>query len=218
MIDELIESHLNYAHAIAADLARKYPPNITRADLESAAELGLVQAARRYDPSKRASFATFAYCRVRGAIFDEVRRSWRATHLSGSDPIVSEPETEPAKPARHGEEELHGFCFSLEALSLNSFRVQSVLTTMESPASRVLRQEEAEVIKAALQKLPNRHRFVLQAHYYEELSLVSIGRALNLSKSWVSRIHAQALSMVRNILQDSRKALPHCSVETVYSQ
>jgi RNA polymerase sigma factor for flagellar operon FliA len=66
-MNELIESHLGYAHAIAADLAGRYPPNI--ADLESAAELGLVQAARSYDPSRAVSFATFAYYRIRGAIF-----------------------------------------------------------------------------------------------------------------------------------------------------
>ena len=80
-MNELIESHIGYAHAIAAELAGKYPPNITRADLERAAEFGLVQAAQSYDPSRSVSFATFAYYRVRGAIFDEVRKSWHASHL-----------------------------------------------------------------------------------------------------------------------------------------
>src|SRR5215469_3777051 len=80
-MNELIEIHIGYAHSIAAELAGKYPPNITRADLERAAEFGLVQAAQSYDPSRSVSFTTFAYYRVRGAIFDEVRKSWHASHL-----------------------------------------------------------------------------------------------------------------------------------------
>jgi RNA polymerase sigma factor (sigma-70 family) len=90
-------------------------------------------------------------------------------------------------------------------ISLDSTYPEPVSATTESPASQVLRKEESEVIREAIRHLPKRHRFVLQAHYYEDLSLVSIGRRLNLSKSWVSRIHAQALVMLRKILQESRK-------------
>jgi RNA polymerase sigma factor for flagellar operon FliA len=208
-MNELIESHIGFAHAIAAELAGKYPPNITRADLEGAAELGLVQAARSYDPSRSVSFATFAYYRVRGAIFDEVRKSWQASHLkSGSDKAASEefadaaPHQE-AQASWEGFEDSTSFLGSTSFISLSSNHSERVAATTESPASQVLRKEEFEAIQEALQKLPKRHRFVLRAYYYEELSLVSIGRQLNLSKSWVSRIHAQALAMVRKILQES---------------
>jgi RNA polymerase sigma factor for flagellar operon FliA len=208
MMKELIESHLGYAHAIAADLAGKYPPNITRADLEGAAEFGLVQAARSYDPSKCVSFSTFAYYRIRGAIFDEVRKSWRSSHLKdGSDKSVPGEfaETSPLRETYPSWEESENYTSSSGGtylISLDSSHAERVAAATESPASRVLREEEAESIQAAMRQLPKRYRFVLHAHYYEDLSLVSIGRRLNLSKSWVSRIHAQALVMVRKILQD----------------
>jgi RNA polymerase sigma factor for flagellar operon FliA len=212
-MNELIESHIGFAHAIAAELAGKYPPNITRADLEGAAELGLVQAARSYDPSRSVSFATFAYYRVRGAIFDEVRESWQASHLKiGSDKAASE-EFADAAPHQEAQASWEGFEDSTSSLgstsfiSLNSNHSERLAAMTESPVSQVLRKEESEAIREALQKLPKRHRFVLRAYYYEELSLVSIGRQLNLSKSWVSRIHAQALAMVSKILQESRKPL-----------
>jgi RNA polymerase sigma factor FliA len=210
-MNELIESHLGFAHAIAAELARKYPPNITRADLEGAAELGLVQAARSYDPSRSVSFATFAYYRVRGAIFDEVRKSWHASHPKvSSDKSVSEESAyaEPYQEAQAPWEEFEEHTSSMGSssfLSLSSSHSERLAATTESPASQVLRKEESEAIQEALRKLPKRHRFVLRAYYYEELSLVNIGKQLNLSKSWVSRIHAQALAMVRKILQESRK-------------
>ncbi len=210
-MNELIESHLGYAHAIAAELARKYPPNITRAELEGAAELGLVQAARSYDPSRSVSFATFAYYRVRGAIFDEVRRSWQASHPK-SGFYNSAPE-QFEKVTSHLE--MNSSCEEVEDytsprsggyfISLDSVQSERVATATESPASQVLRKEESEAIQEAIRQLPKRHRTVLWAHYYEDLSLVSIGRRLNLSKSWVSRIHAQALAMVRKILQEPTK-------------
>src|SRR5580698_2918342 len=209
-MNELIESHLGYAHAIAADLAGKYPPNITRADLQGAAEFGLVQAARSYDPSKCVSFATFAYYRVRGAIFDEVRKSWRASHMrDGTDKSSSGEFTEAMQPrgTYASWEESESYSVSAGGTYLVSLDADAepVSVATESPASLVLRKEESETIQSAMRRLPKRHRFVLHAHYYEDLSLVSIGRQLNLSKSWVSRIHSQALAMVRKILQESRK-------------
>lgn len=210
-MNELIESHLGYAHAIAAELAGKYPPNITRADLEGAAEFGLVQAARSYDPSRRVSFATFAYYRVRGAIFDEVRKSWQASHLKGgSDKSASEDfaEAAPHWEAYASRDEFEDYTSSpgrTNFISLDSSYPERLLAATDSPATQVLKKEESEAVQEALRQLPKRHRFVLQAYYYDDLSLVSIGRQLNLSKSWVSRIHAQALAMVRKILQESRK-------------
>jgi RNA polymerase sigma factor for flagellar operon FliA len=211
-MNELIESHIGFAHAIAAELAGKYPPNITRADLEGAAELGLVLAARNYDPSRSVSFATFAYYRVRGAIFDEVRKAWQASHPKSGSNTAAPDNFADAVPHQEAQTSWEGFedstfpsLGSTSFISLGSNHSERLAATTESPANQVLRREESEAIQEALKKLPKRHRFVLRAYYYEELSLVSIGRQLNLSKSWVSRIHAQALAMVRKILQESRK-------------
>ncbi len=204
-MDELIESHLGYARAIAANLLRKYPPCVTLDDLEGAAELGLVQAARNYDPAKCVSFSTFAFYRVHGAIFDEVRKSWRAAHITNSsqnriarrirkpesagEPIENERDSENIDPVQ-----------DTFMISLDSMSAKQVECIAESPANAVLRKEKSEVLRAALKLLPQRQRLVLQAHYFEDVSLVSIGRQLNLSKSWVSRLHAQALEMLREIL------------------
>jgi len=43
-------------------------------DLWSAGAIGLIEAGRRFDPTRGASFATFAEHRVRGAMLDELRR------------------------------------------------------------------------------------------------------------------------------------------------
>jgi len=43
-------------------------------DLWSAGAIGLIEAGRRFDPSRGASFATFAEHRIRGAMLDELRK------------------------------------------------------------------------------------------------------------------------------------------------
>jgi RNA polymerase sigma factor for flagellar operon FliA len=207
-MNELIENHIGYAHAIAAELAGKYPPNITRADLERAAEFGLVQAAQSYDPSRSVSFATFAYYRVRGAIFDEVRKSWHASHVKVALDTMAmaestEAQTAEAKYQSSDEVNEYSSVTSGQFLSLESAHSERIPAATESPASDFLRKEESEVIHEAIRQLPQRHRLVLQAYYFEDLSLVNIGRQLNLSKSWVSRIHAQALAKLRRLLPES---------------
>jgi RNA polymerase sigma factor for flagellar operon FliA len=215
-MDALIEDHIGYAHAIAADLVSKYPSNVTRSDLKSAAEFGLVQAARAYDPTKGISFTTFAYYRIRGAILDEVRQLCRAARFEA---VANEFMTEQvSNTSSKGElathKELQGLTSQLMAqylLSLDSAHLERVPDRTKSPADQVLSKESSDAVRWALAQLAERYRVVLQAYYYEELSLESIGRRMNLSKSWVSRIHGKALSSLREMLQrphSSRGNLP----------
>ena len=77
-MNDLIEQHLAFAHALAAQVLRKYPARVLREDVERAAEFGLLEAARAYDASRGIAFTTFAYYRIKGAIYDDLRRSFRA--------------------------------------------------------------------------------------------------------------------------------------------
>src|ERR1700744_1027220 len=71
---KLIEAHVPYSHAIAAEVIRKLPPDLERKDIEGWAELGLVEAANSFDPKRGVQFKTFAYYRIKGAIYDGLRK------------------------------------------------------------------------------------------------------------------------------------------------
>ena len=73
-VQPLIESYQDYAHAIAAEVCRKLPTQLDRRELEGAADLGLVEAAQAFDPSRGVLFKTFAYYRIRGAVYDALRK------------------------------------------------------------------------------------------------------------------------------------------------
>ena len=50
------------------------PSHVNTDDLYSAGLVGLLNAVRRFDPKGGSSFETYARVRIRGAIFDELRR------------------------------------------------------------------------------------------------------------------------------------------------
>lgn len=88
----LIESHLSYAHAIAAEIVKTLPFHVERGDLRSAAELALTEAAHSYDHRPGVQFKTFAYYRIRGAVYDAVRKGgWLSWTQEDSCPDAVDP-------------------------------------------------------------------------------------------------------------------------------
>jgi len=71
--DEQIAKFLPLVHKIARRVAIYLKPPLSFEDLVSAGTVGLVKAARDFDPSFQTEFNTYAYIRVKGAILDELR-------------------------------------------------------------------------------------------------------------------------------------------------
>jgi RNA polymerase sigma factor (sigma-70 family) len=80
--DALIAQHMTLARQLAFRLARLLPRFVDADALESDAMLGLIQAARTFDPERGVSFATYASRRIRGAMIDGLRQR---EHLRGTD-------------------------------------------------------------------------------------------------------------------------------------
>ncbi len=71
--NERIVELLPMVHSIAQRVTTYLKPPLSFGDLVSAGTIGLVKAARDFDPSCRAEFKTYAYIRIKGAILDELR-------------------------------------------------------------------------------------------------------------------------------------------------
>src|SRR5687768_2358434 len=69
----LIESHRFLVWKAVRLIWPRVQAHVERQELVSLGDLGLVEAAGRYDPAGGASFATFAWYRVQGAILDGLR-------------------------------------------------------------------------------------------------------------------------------------------------
>src|SRR5581483_1465854 len=70
----LAELNLSYAHAIAAEVSRKLPRVVERKEIPAWAELGLVEAAESFDSFRGIHLKPFAHSRIKGAMFDGLRK------------------------------------------------------------------------------------------------------------------------------------------------
>ncbi len=212
--DRLVETFRSYSHAIAAEVLRKYP-SIDRDDIIGAAELGLVEASQSFDPSRGVLFKTFAYYRIRGAIYDSLRKmGWfakdtaRLRFESGANEYLKDyaDSAQPAGSPDATVQELQDITTSVVNcyfLSLTSMTEELPETGVKSAEERYIAKETREKLRQALAKLPEKNREVLTAYYFRDETLESIGGRLGLSKSWLSRLHAKSLEMLRTVMEEA---------------
>ncbi len=72
-MQNLVVKYVPLANKLAYQKKKTLPRFVDVEDLKSAAYLGLVEAASRFDPRKGVAFSTFAYPRIFGAIHDYLR-------------------------------------------------------------------------------------------------------------------------------------------------
>jgi RNA polymerase sigma factor for flagellar operon FliA len=87
-IERLVREHLGLVHEVVNRVAAGFPRHVERDELIDAGRLGLVEAARRYDPSTGVPFERYAAIRIRGAVLDSTRtRDW-VSRLSGIERLI----------------------------------------------------------------------------------------------------------------------------------
>jgi len=70
---ELVVEHLPRVRAIVHRLLQRLPSSVDREELVHGGVLGLIDAARRFDPAFGCSFASYSEIRIRGAVLDQLR-------------------------------------------------------------------------------------------------------------------------------------------------
>src|SRR3990167_4970165 len=73
--DALIEQYLPYATSIANKVIQTLSSDADGEEIICNARLGLLEAAKRYDSKYNVDFNTFAYYRIKGAIYDGLRKT-----------------------------------------------------------------------------------------------------------------------------------------------
>src|SRR5208282_1503921 len=74
MENSLVEEYIPLVKTVVGRLAMTLPAHVNADDLYSAGLVGLLNAMRRFKPNSGTSFETYARVRIRGAVFDELRR------------------------------------------------------------------------------------------------------------------------------------------------
>jgi len=192
---ELITGLLPMVHRIAGQVAAYLRPPLSFEDMVSAGTVGLVRAARDFDPSHRAEFQTYAYIRIKGAILDELR-AWsfipanvnkriRETRQL-SQKIMQETgiipnDTELAGRLGITVDELNETFENARAqhfVSLDGFGDDSpalghllVADQTKSPGEKIERTELIEKLSEAIQHLNDKQRQVILLYYQQQLTM-----------------------------------------------
>ena len=203
--NELIESYRSYAHALAAEFIRNTPAQVEKDDIIGYAELGLVEAAITFDPANGVHFKTFSYYRIRGAIYDGLRKLgglprefYRQLKAGGAATAYLEDYGTQASGPAGCANVVSTYIISLDAAATNR-----AATGASSPDADLRSSEMSRYVHDAIDRLPERNRRVMIDYYFKDLSLEEIGRSMGLSKSWVCRIHARGIDLLRAALLPS---------------
>ncbi len=226
---DLIQQHLPLVKTIVGRIAMTLPAHVDVEDLYSAGLVGLLNAVRNFNPSSGTSFETYARVRIRGAIFDELRRlDWvpRSVHSKArkvqavmqeleqkNGEAPSEQEMAKAMHISLGEyqqllEEIRPATFVCLDTAQHSdnedgpSRYEGLAdTTQENPVEAADRHELTRLIADRLEQLPDMQRKVLALYYFEGLRLREIAEAFGLTESRICQIHAQAILAIKSYLQ-----------------
>lgn len=215
--NDQIAAFLPMVYKIAKQVVTYLKPPLSFEDMVSAGTVGLVRAARDFNPSHQAEFKTYAYIRIRGAILDELR-SWsfmpanltkriRDAHEL-SQKITEETgvvptETELAEKLGMTVEDINETMENARAqnfMSLdNSGEDAPMLGTIlaaartSSPDERIEKEELIEKLAEAIQQLPQKQRQVVLFYYEQQLTMKQIAEVFEITESRVSQLHAGAL-------------------------
>jgi RNA polymerase sigma factor for flagellar operon FliA len=198
----LMASYLGLVRALAWKIHQQLPRSVELDDLIGYGCIGLAEAAKSYDPS-RGKFSTFAFYRIRGAIFDGLSQmAWfRRDKFEARAYQVSGLESEPVDAA-----ELDA------ALNANSawFRQSAgrldgsfggagsagrpdTVDRGASAEDAALRGEMEVRLRQLVDALPAAAAELLKATYYEGLTLKDAAARQGRNKSWASRLHTRVL-------------------------
>lgn len=189
-------------------------------DLMQIGLFALVDCARRHQGAGEDGFAAFAKMRVRGAMLDEIRRIVPGSRGAANRQRAYEDARKVLRQRLHREP---GRLDLAEYLSIDSETLAQLEQGRVSlaplsdvyddtlpefaddapdPFSQLVLDDDRSHIVAALDKLPERSRLVLQLFYAEELNLTEIAQLLEVSVPRVHQLRAQALARLKAAFGD----------------
>ena len=178
---QALERYLDLVFKIANSIYRAIDRAVELDELVSMGVQGLLEAARRADPSRRDRFIGFAYMRVRGAILDSLghtatlpRKSHRL--LRAGRPVARPVQIDP----RILDQVQAGGRLEIEA-AIDGRRAWK-----------------------AVSELPPASQQIVRAIYIEGRSLTELAAELGVSVSAISRRHQRALARLRARLGETK--------------
>ena len=221
--EELVQQYLPLVKTVVGRLALSLPLHVDMDDLFSSGLVGLLNAVRNYDPEGGSSFESYARVRIRGAVFDELRRmDWvpRSVHAKARKVQTTMQQLEQRKgglptdlemartlklsPTQYEEllEEIRPATFTCLDCAADAGEEGEGSRgipdeSQPDPGRCAARRELTGMIARRLELLPEMQRKVLALYYFEDLRLREIAEAYGVTESRICQIHSQAILAIR---------------------
>lgn len=217
---DLVEQYMPLVRKVASQLASNFPALLEYEDLVAFGNMGLVEAAGKWDEDRGVAFAAFAAQRIRGAMLDAMRRVDPLGRTSRTR--LKEIETERARLAVElgrtpSPQEVAASAGITDeqyrtARAAGSVRVFSIdaLVRVEDgpqwepqdpyaddPEEEAVRASQVIELRRELEQLPERLKLVLSLRYVEDLKYSEIAGILGVSASRVTQLEGNAIARLR---------------------
>lgn len=225
--DTQVLKHMHMVHAAASRFRRSLPQHVEGSDLVSAGTVGLIEAVQRYNSCRDASFSTFAFTRIKGAMLDFLRESdWAPRDLRRRERTIEAAvarctsalarvpsEEEIAQELGWSLDELQQSLAMLDNLQVGSLQTAKGESSQEKIAFVIDSQEPGALIHClrselrmqltkSIDSLPERERLVLALACYEGLRDQQIAEVMDVSASRVAQLRAAAILKLRVLLHE----------------
>ena len=220
-----VDQSQGMVRSIATKISHRLPPSVNYDDLVSYGQLGLMQAVYSFQPDKNVAFQTFAYHRIRGAIYDGLgKMSWtsRAVAMRLRAEKLSAELLEQQLDANRRAEPTDSLAADADWLFRTTERIAVVhlltdssedgnalasaaIDDEDTPDEQTAHQELCMLLRTQVSELPEAERTLIQLTYFQDKTLTEAAEVLGKSKSWASRVHTRILEkLARSLAIDDR--------------
>lgn len=215
LLDRRIRDAIPIAAAVARRMAHKLGGTLAADELLAIAQPALLEAVRSFDP-ERAPFGPYVVMKVKWAMLEEARKARRkqqaAARAAGCIALERLAEADEQAPRStaltteaEDQAELSGFLAQrAAALAVGFVSVPDTdrhATDEDNPEEQLEREQLRHTLRTAVEGLPERQRALVERHYFAGENFDAIAADLGVSKSWASRLHAQAMEALAGILK-----------------
>ncbi|QSQ18682.1 sigma-70 family RNA polymerase sigma factor [Pyxidicoccus parkwayensis] len=221
----ILEKYGPYVRSLAATVRKQFNAQLELDELVAYGQIGLLEAAERFDPKVGANFLTFAHYRIKGAIFDGLRKMGvlrgadartafageRAAAYLGN---LADRESGTSNRGSSFDDDVNDISDAVAGLAMvfasSMEGADSAGYTDESlPVDvRMELEQTKNRVRAAIEKLPEKEKKLLQGYYFQGRTLEEAGAEIGQSKSWASRLHARAIDRLKELLNEEEELPP----------
>lgn len=229
--NRLVEHYLPLVRMCVDQLRFKLPENTSASDLLAWGVFGLMEAIESYDLSRSVKFKTYAPLRIRGAIFDQIRKDdWvpRLVRSKARELEKARAELEGALGREPSDLEMADH-MGLTLAELDDLIRGGTPTGLMSAETEVRQYDSGgaedcgelkdlladttatdpadavdrnTVMQAVCRRLTMKERLIVMLYYFEDLTMREIGDIIGISESRTCQLHTRLIRTLRKFLPE----------------